>query len=327
MTSWHTDVRAALFIAWTDAGLPDPALGLAAHRAAVFGAPAPLTLPPDPGGPLDRELVDRVHGFGVATGRALADVLGLPDDDDTRVAVAWCGRFNLAISLLDHVCDESGRVDALESMEPFHSLRSPTTSDPAPAVEATPEERVVCALAAELLDELATCGLDPHAWRPLVSRLYEAEISTARSSYDTSLRADALQDVLRTKSAGPFELMGLRLAASGPPDALAAAAALGRTVGAAFWLADDAADLWLDLSRGAWNTYLVEVARAQPALLHAPATPFRDAAIARGLRQTDAAARTTTAVVAELQAALAAVPPAPRRTAALASVAAALSIW
>ena len=324
MSSWHAQVRAALFAAWDDAGLPDPARGLRPYREAIARAPAPIDVPPDTEGPLNRELVDRVHGFGVAIGRALADMLALPDGASTDAAVAWCGRFNLSISLLDYVCDESGRVDALEGLEPFRTLSGRSAPPP---TTATLEERVVSELAVALLTELDASPARPAEWLPLVRDLYAAEVITARESYTTARSTDEVRALLRTKSAGPFALMATRLSAGADDAARESASALGAAVGALFWLADDAADLWLDLSRGAWNMFLVDVAAHDATLLGAPASPFRDAAVVRLLGRHDVAARSAREVGDELVAALARVPAQSGQQDGLAVVAAALSVW
>ena len=218
MSSWHAQVRAALFAAWDDAGLPDPARGMGPYREAIARAPAPIDVPPITEGPLNRELVDRVHGFGVAIGRALADMLALPDGASTDAAVAWCGRFNLSISLLDYVCDESGRVDALEGLEPFRTLSGRSAPPPT-----TLEERVVSELAVALLTELDASPARPAEWRPLVRDLYAAEVITARESYTTARSTDEVRALLRTKSAGPFALMatpGCPPAPTTPPESV-----------------------------------------------------------------------------------------------------------
>lgn len=324
MSSWHAQVRAALFAAWDDAGLPDPARGLGPYREAIARAPAPIDVPPDTQGPLNRHVVDRVHGFGVAIGRALADVLGLSGGASTDAAVAWCGRFNLAISLLDYVCDESGRVDALEGLEPFRTLSGGCAP---PLTTFTHEERVVSELAVTLLSELEAGLARPAEWRPLVRGLYAAEVITARESYTAARGTDEVRALLRTKSAGPFALMATRLSAGADDAARERAYAVGAAVGALFWLADDAADLWLDLSRGAWNTFLVDVAAHDPALLRAPASPFRDAAVVRVLGRHDVAARSAREARDALVEALAEVPAQSGQRDGLAVVAAALSVW
>lgn len=142
----------------------------------------------------------------------------------------------------------------------------------------------------------------------------------------TSRGTDEVRALLRTKSAGPFALMATRLSAGADDAARERACALGAAVGALFWLVDDAADLWLDLSRGAWNTFLVDVAARDPAL-RAPASPFRDAAVVRVLGRHDVAARSAREARDRLVEALAGVPAQSGQRDGLAVVAAALSVW
>ena len=73
-------------------------------------------------------MVDRVYGFGHVVGTALAGLLGVTGPPAR--AADWCARFNLGISLVDYVCDESDRLDVLASLEPFRSLTGGSGGQP-----------------------------------------------------------------------------------------------------------------------------------------------------------------------------------------------------
>lgn len=328
---WHGEFRAALFGEWSGAGLPDPAHHLERYRAVLAAATCPLDLPYTSSGPLDRAVVDRVFGFGAVIGGVITDLLGVPDAHASAV-VDWCGRFNLGISLVDYVCDESGRLDALQSIEPFRGLAGEIEDadagdhgPPAPDGELRAEERVVARLATEVLRELtgATGNRSPGA----VADLYRAEVAVARRRFGPGGDPVTIERELATKSVGPFVLMAARAAASGPCDE-DAARRLGTAIGTLVWLVDDARDLWLDLEHGAWNLFLLRATQREPALAAAPPSPFRDAAIARTLAVHDVARREARQGIEAFLGASAALGGDPDRTvAALGLVGAALAVW
>lgn len=328
---WRSTFRAALFEAWAAAGLPDPEPHLERYRRRVADVPCPLDLPYTPSGPLARGVVDRVHGFGAVLGEVLGDLQGAEGAHDADGA-AWCGRFNLAISLVDYVCDESGRMDALGSLPPFRELSG---SDSAPPDDLRDEERTVAALATGLISDLGALPATGVDWRGRIAELYRAEVAIATAGVDgaggsgTGVGVDlaAIRRDLAAKSCDPFALMAARMAASGSRPA-EPALGLGRAVGGLFWLVDDAVDLWLDLSAGSWNLFLVRVAEVEPGLLGAPDSPFRDAAIGRALQARDVARWESRAAVEALVAALADAGTGPEsQKDGLGLLAAALAVW
>ena len=326
---WSGQYRAALFAEWNSQGLPDPQAHLDRYRAAVADARCPLDLPYAESGPLDRDVVDRVFGFGHVVGGAIAGILGTPDQPAGECA-DWCARFNIGISLVDFICDESGRLAVLAGLEPFRSLVSGPASPPS---SARPEEAVAGSLANGVIAELADLIGSDRALDAM-ARLFRAELATTRRSLSS---ADDLVDIerdLRDKSTGPFALMaqrataGVGTAAGRAEPGVEVATALGAAVGTLFWLADDASDLWTDLSAGSWNVFLVRVAACDPLVVAGRPSPFRDAAILRTLTGHQIASREATSALAALAASLGAADRDPDQVVAeLGLIAAALALW
>lgn len=326
---WLGEFRAALFAEWISAGLPDPEQHLARYRQQLAGTRCPLDLPFTDAGPLDRAVVDRVYGFGHVVGTALAGLLGVTGPP-SRAAADWCARFNLGISLVDYVCDESDRLEVLASLEPFRSLTGRSEGRP---VEPRPEERVTASLADEVIAELSRSLGEDRAHLE-IARLYRAEVATATHTLASREDPTNFERDLRLKSAGPFDLMARHVASAGSLDTGRAgsrdvvAAELGAAVGTLFWLADDAQDLWIDLADDSWNLFLLRVAAIDPRIVAAPPGPFRDAAILKVLTEHAVAPRETRAAVEALVKALALGDRAPRDLDdQLGLVGAALALW
>lgn len=341
---WNGVFRAALFGRWVAAGLPDPHPNVAGYRSLVAAHPCPPDIPATASGPLARELLDRVHGFGAAMGTVFADLLGV-DPTRSADAVSWCGRFNLGISLVDYVCDESGRAHVLTGLPPFDGLgaitgpmaedmgrgsRAAVATRPAPRAtgQPRPEETVASDLAQGLLDELSRFSGRWPAWREVLSDMYRSELAATVQRVGPGADVDAARAALRSAAAGPFAVMAARVALAAPDVDVAAARRVGMAVGSVVWAVDDARDLWDDLARRVWNLYLLHLAGDAPSLLEAPASPFRDAAIARHLRACAVAEHESGAAVRELCAAMeASDAPPERRARGLGVVAAALALW
>jgi hypothetical protein len=329
---WRRAFQAELLSAWERAGLPPP--GDHEERYAALldaqAAPGPPPLPAGPG-PLDRALVARVYAFGAVMGRACAALLGA-EGPRLRERVDWCGRFNLGISLLDHLCDEAGLADRVAALPALARLGG----GGAVRAPSSPAEAGLDALAAGVLDEVAR-ELGPASlarnrgglWGAM-RRMLRAELVLARTPVAADADLAVIAGALRTASAVPFRVMAEWVAREGPGGAAARADArrLGDALGGAFWIVDDAADLWRDADARSWNVFLLDAARRRPEILSAPPSAIVDVAIAAALRDGGAARRRSRAAVRRLAAAVAASPaPEPRRRDAAGVVGAALARW
>ncbi len=320
---WHGHFRAAFFAAWTAAGLPDPQDHAARYEELMAAVAPPAVAGGGRDGPLAAAIVQRVHAFGVMIGTVMGDLLGLPEDSAAERA-AWCGRFNLAISLFDYVCDESGRGDVLATVPPFSRFEPDSTSGNGDPLR--PEEAVVARLAAELVGDLERAFGDRAGVFAALSRMYRAEREVAASRPGPGFDADGVRRSLFSKSAEPFRVMAMWMVHDAPEPALEEAARLGEAIGGCYWLVDDARDLWTDFDNDQWNLFALAAARAEPRLLAVERDPLRDAHVSRLLVETDAAGTEARRAVGELAAAVGGLGAEPSHPA-LGVMAASLAAW
>jgi hypothetical protein len=325
MMHWYGTFRAAFFGAWADAGLPDPELHIDAYRSQITACGGHHDAPPAGTGPLHPDIVARVHGFGEVIGGALGQLLGVAPPHSLRRA-AWCGRFNLGISLFDHVCDEGLRGDVLATVPPFDRFEGSGPRLDQPALR--PEESFLVALASEAIEEFSEEVGDQLDAAEMFATMYHAERHASDWPLGPAVDLGAIKRMIRTKSAEPFALMATWMVAQEVEADFDLALRIGRAIGDCFWIVDDAKDLWTDLDSGTWNLFLLHAAAAEPTLFEQPRSTLRDVHLSRILAESDAAHRVSATVVAELSDTLSAMAtPTQQREEALGVVAASVALW
>ena len=266
---WRSRFNSAFFAAWQGRALPGGPRIVAEYRAerqAVLLPPRVLEWATVEDGPLAQVLLHRVYAFGALTGRAFAEMLGA---DAAPRCEAFCGSFNLGISLFDWLCDEKGEVGALLAAPPFNALAG--DCDMAAAVMPDgPVHALLRDLAEAVLTEMARAVGPPGPradplWRQ-IGEMMAAQATIARSPIERASNMRPLRAAARLKSSGPFRLMAEWAALAARADR-AKAAATGLAVGDLFWLADDAKDLWEDIDAARWNLVLAAAAGTDPALM------------------------------------------------------------
>lgn len=337
---WRSEFQAELFSAWDDAGLPAPGGSDGAYRKLLdeLAAAAPAmtrsvpTAEDDGVRALQPDLVGSVYAFGALVGRVCGLLLDI-DATATARRADWCGRFNLGISLFDHLCDEAGAARRLVRLAPFDGFvaRTPVGAPPRP----TPAERALAELAAGLLAELrAESGRRDALWRVL-GTMFEAELTLVEETLTAPVDVDGIEAALRLKSEEPFRVMGEWIGRGGKSAAgpalrrhRALSRALGRSLGRCFWLVDDARDLWDDYGRRRWNLFLLRVADDEPELLASARNAFNDARLVHRLAASGAARREVRPAIGSLAAILATCPAPPeQRTRAAGLIAVSLARW
>lgn len=337
---WHARYQATFFAAWDRAGLPAPQRHDRAYveqlRALRFDGQLPLGSHAHDD-PLNRHTVDAVYGFGALFGRVCMRLMGSPSALEARRREAWCGAFNLGISLFDYVCDVTGdprRAATLPGLQRLlPRLRHPATSE----VPHTEPARFLNYLIERVLVELTEARAEGTSasvaiplWRA-IRAMCEAELMVAEARVAPVAPTVQLQRALRLKSEEPFRVMcqwAARYVQRIDTARNAQMLGLGRALGRCFWLADDAKDLWTDLDAGQWNFFSLQAVRIEPALLQADRDPLVDARLASLLEREGVAERSSAEAVRRLVRAVQSLPASARaRRDGLGLIAAALARW
>jgi hypothetical protein len=223
----------------------------------------------------DMARIGSALAFGAATSRVLA---GAGDGPARRTLVEYvCAIFNLAIGLVDGICDDDGDGDVgAQLLDHCHGadlvgaamgwrdrgwlltrLPYAVVADDAAAFTATVIEAFFDNLHALYVDE-------PLVRRMVGQQLAEAlraETDSVRSPF-TALSGDARLECSRATSVLPFEIISTITNAHREP-----ASSTATVLGEAMWRVDDLVDLTDDARSGALNGVLLAAAerRGQPA--------------------------------------------------------------
>lgn len=263
MIGWAAHFRASFLGAWRSAGLPAPDTGLPQRPLPSRGGPAARHAASGAADPLDPALVGAVTGFGRLFGSSCIELLGgVRDPDAIERRVAWCGDFNLGISLFDYLCDVAGDARAAAALPALRGLGVGQGD----ALNLDSGSAPACALDAVIgraLTDLQAASDRRHvaALRRTLRSMYAAELAAASAQSGVSpWRQDRdWLHLMRLKSVEPFRVMAeWATRAHGRAGDLrrrAAARRIGRALGHCVWLVDDAQDLWQDIDSGQPNLF------------------------------------------------------------------------
>jgi hypothetical protein len=337
---WQAHFRATLFSAWSAAGLPAPERHAPAWREQLHELGGQYRGPTGrdtPKNPLDRAIVQAVQGFGALFGRLCIQLIGGPSVAEAARREAWCGEFNLGISLFDYLCDAAGSARLAAGLPSLLGLGIARAPAGAPNRDAAEPADYLDGLIRRVLLDLRQGGDRRHSavlLRTLRS-MFAAEMTLATPSRTLggSLQdCKRIEQQLRLKSEEPFRVMAeWATRAEGSrhqTDRRRAARRLGRALGRCVWLIDDAMDLWEDLDAGQWNLFLLYVARIEPDLLGDQRNALSDARLASLLARHQVAERLSLSAARRVTAAVRDLDASPRvRDQALGVFAAALAAW
>lgn len=337
---WQAHFRATFFSAWSVAGLPAPGRHTPAWRQQMheldgqYGGTTNRDMPTDP---LNRTTMQAVQGFGALFGRLCIQLIGGPAAAEAARREAWCGEFNLGISLFDYLCDVAGSSRHAANLPSLSALGLAPVPTGSPDRDVAEPATYLDALIRRVLLDL-TQGGDPRHSAVLLRTLrsmYAAEMALAaptRNGGGTLQDCKRIEQQLRLKSEEPFRVMAeWATRAAGSPhegDRRRAARRLGRAMGRCVWLIDDAADLWEDLDGGQWNLFLLHAARTEPDLLGYQRNALSDARLASLLVRHRVAERLSLSASRRVAAAVRDLDASPRvRDQALGEFAGALAAW
>lgn len=271
---WHTHFQTIFFGTWQKAGLPHhedflkdyyTILELRDKKNDWIKKSSIIS----PG--LDQGQLYAVYGFGVMVGKVFARMLGL-DASQAEHTSDWCGRFNLGISLFDHIADEMEGIKSVSSLKVFQPFIKTTETN---ARTLTGTETLLSQLAGSVLDDLkinAEKKVGLHKTDPLfklMKQLFDAQYFISKQKLTSNADLHKIKKALYIKSAEPFRVMAeytARMADANNPELIKKARSIGKAVGYCYWIIDDAKDVWMDLEAGQWNLFLQMAAAEDPSL-------------------------------------------------------------
>lgn len=271
---WHTHFQTIFFGTWQKAGLPHHEDFLKEYynileqrdekndwikKSSIIS----------PG--LDHAQLYAVYGFGVMVGNVFARILGL---DATLAAHTsdWCGRFNLGISLFDHIADEMEGINSVSSLKIFQPFIKTTDTN---TRTLTGTEALLSQIAGSVLNDLkinASKKKGSHKTDPLfklMKQLFNAQYFISKEGLAANADLQKIKKALYIKSAEPFRVMAeytARMADANNPELIKKNRSIGKAVGYCYWIIDDAKDVWMDLEAGQWNLFLQMAAAEDPAI-------------------------------------------------------------
>lgn len=269
---WHKHFEKAFFDTWHNAGLPQhqPYVNeyIDIREHSDFKSNWIINSPPISAN-IHAGQLNSVYGFGVTTGKILAEMLGL-DEAITKDTSDWCGRFNLGISLFDYICDEMDGVNDVSSLQVFQPfLKSVHTT----ASSLHPAQELLSKLADSVLYDLEKAEgkkRDQPKTGSLfeaMRQMFEAERFVSKTKLSEANNLIKIENALYLKSAEPFRVMAeftARMAHTNDELLIGNAHLAGKALGYCYLLIDDAKDVWIDLDAGHWNLFLKLAAEVEP---------------------------------------------------------------
>jgi hypothetical protein len=230
---------------------------------------------------LEKSLLDAVYGFGVLIGKLLANLLSL-QGEEVHKSAEWCGRFNLAISLLDYIFDEEGDMAHVISLPVFNRFTQGKNVNARPH---TAVEQLLCDLAMSVMDDIyklrsaRKTPTDSRLTMSMLKKMFSAETLVANTPLSAGFDIYQMKKALKEKSAFPFKLMAIvvaQMANITDPQKLNYSMGLGESLGNVYWLIDDAKDVWEDFNVGQCNLFLLLAVKENPDLLQQTRNAFTD---------------------------------------------------
>lgn len=215
---------------------------------------------------------DSALAFGASTARVLVPNVSNQETDSETIELV-CAMFNLAIGLVDGLCDED-RDTGGEFLEILRGLNVARAAEETRArgwlqgaLPPTLAENATAAFAAAVIETFFHALHDVYpgdsrlALRCHVGTLLNAALEAERQSVIRSDRRarEALIESSRLTSVLPFLIIETIAAGRPAPDA----PTVGTLLGEAMWLIDDLVDLCQDARSGALNAILLALAQGE----------------------------------------------------------------
>ena len=265
---WNSYFESSFFNSWYAAGLPHYEaytghyVDLREHRELPgewiknYGKILPK---------VDASQLYSVYGFGAAFGKVISVMISA-DPEHSKQVSDWCGRFNLGISLFDHICDAHNGLDTLADLPVIARLTSKGFQKSRKLNQA---EALLENLATGVLMDIEKLGFGKERFLIDMREMLEAESFVATYKISTNPDLKGIETALYNKSVLPFIVMAKYTATYSNHDnpfQISQVERLGEALGYCYWFIDDARDVWEDLKASQWNLFMVRAARKKSSL-------------------------------------------------------------